>query len=391
MGALAAEGRASVPASPSLSLHGGLARAGSRRQVTLVPPQIMPMIAAAASAIIAAAARSPPSRAVATAVPSRPARPDRITDTSASTAIAANTSPITANPDASNGTWSWSRTSSEYARNANPPTSAMNRITRRGVIETGPRCGPRRRCGARVAAGGLEVIAPEGSRRPRPGWRGSAGGRRRARLGPVVDGDVPAEPRAAERRGGRLPPLAERRQALARVLDRRERPEAVDDADLERAAAQEGAVAPAPQHELGCVVATQRGDVVAAVVMNDQQPAAGPEHAVHLGEVAGVDATEPGPPRHHRGLCPGAGVEPQRRHGRDDPGRRSGDETSGSEARRPVGARDVEHHRLARAGHPEIDERPTQLAFDVHDRAEALEDVGEARGGRVDHGRRGYA
>ena len=69
----------------------------------------------------------------------------------------------------------------------------------------------------------------------------------------------------------------------ATVVDRLERPEAVDDADLEPAA-QERAVAPAQEAVLGQVAAEAR-DVVAAVVMEDEQAAARSQDAGRLGDL----------------------------------------------------------------------------------------------------------
>ena len=57
------------------------------------------------------------------------------------------------------------------------------------------------------------------------------------------------------------------------------------------AAGQERSAAPGPLAVLD-EVAAEAGHVVPAVVVDDEQPAAGPEHAVGLGQVGGDDAAE---------------------------------------------------------------------------------------------------
>src|SRR4029078_2915121 len=83
--------------------------------------------------------------------------------------------------------------------------------------------------------------------------------------------------------------LAEER---LRLLDRGEGPEAVEHADLEPAAVEERALAPAPCAVLGGARTAERAHVVAAVVMDDEHPPIGREDAVSLGEVRRVDAAE---------------------------------------------------------------------------------------------------
>ena len=61
----------------------------------------------------------------------------------------------------------------------------------------------------------------------------------------------------------------------------------------------------------GRVRVAQRRDVVAAVVVDDEQPAAGREHAVHLGEVALLHAGEARPEAHQRVERPVRQVDPE--------------------------------------------------------------------------------
>ena len=83
-------------------------------QVLLVPPQMRLMIAAAGERHERRSGEQPADQRRHDRRPVAP-RPARVArrETTASTAIAPSTSPITANPDAMSGTWSWSRTSTE--------------------------------------------------------------------------------------------------------------------------------------------------------------------------------------------------------------------------------------------------------------------------------------
>src|SRR6185295_14999169 len=99
---------------------------------------------------------------------------------------------------------------------------------------------------------------------------------------PVVDGDVVRQARALQPRAQGTTLVAEcRLQEAPRVVDPVERPEAVDHAHAEPTR-EERAVAPAPRPVFR-QIATEPRDVVAAVVVDDEQPASGPEDPVHLG------------------------------------------------------------------------------------------------------------
>jgi hypothetical protein len=112
----------------------------------------------------------------------------------------------------------------------------------------------------------------------------------------VIDRHVVAEPRPTQRCGKFLTDRSEGvGEEAACTLERVERPEGVDDPDPEPRR-QERTVAAAPQSILG-LVATQPRDVVAAVVMHDEELSAWSENPFGSRELRGDDAAEPGPGR----------------------------------------------------------------------------------------------
>src|SRR6478609_523459 len=104
---------------------------------------------------------------------------------------------------------------------------------------------------------------------------------RTVRLGPdvaMVDGHVVREPRTLHGSGNLLTRLAKgRRQEVSGVVDRLERPEAVDDPDVE-AAPEERPAALAPRAVLR-KVAPQPGHVIATVIMQNEKAAVRPDDA----------------------------------------------------------------------------------------------------------------
>jgi len=115
----------------------------------------------------------------------------------------------------------------------------------------------------------------------------------------MVDRDVPGQPRPPQLARELPPDLAERLgEKRARAFQIVERPEAMDDADPE-AVREERAVAPGPRAVLGLVAAESR-EVVAAIVVDDEQPTAWTEQPIGFGDLTRIDAPKAGPRAHHR-------------------------------------------------------------------------------------------
>ena len=207
----------------------------------------------------------------------------------------------------------------------------MSRITRSGRDPDGPdvRATPRRPggrdrdrrrasvAGARVAAHaaardrrsleGRLLMAPSvagaGPRTASALPRAAHGIRRprRARCRPpaVVDGDVPAQSRALERwprapRRARRAPPGPRGPRRATGMSRSSAPRG--SGSRRRAGTGPRGGSRTGTRERPPVA--QRGDIVAAVVVDDQQPATRSQDAVDLGEVGRLDAPEAGPQGH---------------------------------------------------------------------------------------------
>jgi hypothetical protein len=204
----------------------------------------------------------------------------------------------------------------------------------------------------------------------------------------MEDGDVVRDPWALQPIGDRSTVLAEcRAEEVSSVRDRLERPEAMNDPDPE-ARPQERPVTSAPKGVLGPVPAETR-DVVAPVVMHDEQPAARPEDPIGLTELDEVGAPERRPCRNdgvrrlirdwpaalavaaaapvHEGLCRG---------------------------HVPAAARESprlcwpapDEDDVAALDRPQLFERPPDLAFDVEREHETLSEGGFERKGEVGHG-----
>ena len=107
----------------------------------------------------------------------------------------------------------------------------------------------------------------------------------------VIDGHVIGQPWALEAIGNQLTGIAERlHQERADIVHGVERPEAVQNPDLEPAT-QERAVAAAPGPVLRSI-AVQQGNVVTTVVMDHQQSTAGSQDPLGLGDIVRCLAAE---------------------------------------------------------------------------------------------------
>ena len=226
---------------------------------------------------------------------------------------------------------------------------------------------------ASVAGVGEESPTPRVWSRPRPRHgRGFRRPRRRPVRRPRASGGRSrrsSEARPLELAGDRLAGRPERlREQAPRLLDRREGPEAVDHADPEPTTAQERAFAAAPCPELRCVRGPEGADVVAAVVVDHEEPSPGRSTRSASARSA---ARTPRKPDH--GLTR-ASMLPSGRSSRSG-------SVSGSRTRRmpapaqPVsrGAlRCVEHGHVPSGKGPERLEGARDLPFHVEGRPEAL-------------------
>ena len=154
----------------------------------------------------------------------------------------------------------------------------------------------------------------------------------------------------------------------------------MDDPDPEPGR-EERPVAPAPE-PVGGEVAAQPGDVVAAVVVDDEQAAIRPQGAVGFGKVAGVGSVERGPAGDDGVDRFGRQAERQGpRAGRCGDARHvAGDRLEIRELPRPA----ADDRDVAPGKGPKRLERAGDLAFDV-ERAEervAHRDLGASGGGR---------
>jgi hypothetical protein len=133
----------------------------------------------------------------------------------------------------------------------------------------------------------------------------------------VVYGNVVTETWSSQCRGELLASRSEHAaEEAARTLRRIERPEAVDDPDPEPSR-QERAVATTPGAVFRKVPAQPR-DVVAAVVVDDQDSSAGSQDTLGFSELGPADATKAGPRGDH-GIGLTVGQRPA-----DGPARRKG-------------------------------------------------------------------
>jgi hypothetical protein len=195
----------------------------------------------------------------------------------------------------------------------------------------------------------------------------------------VVDGDVVGEPRPLQLGTDLGAPVAERgAEERPRVIDRIERPEAVDHPEAE-ATGQERSVAPGPVTVLDQVT-PQPGDVVAAVVVDDEQASTGSEHALRLGQVGRDDAAECGPDAHDRvdrGILHGPRHRPRNRRG---PGTQGG--VPGKLVRATVDDQDVAVPERTEAIESRVD-----LAFPIEGGPQDRRAVVRKRQRQIGHGR----
>lgn len=190
----------------------------------------------------------------------------------------------------------------------------------------------------------------------------------------MIDRDVIGEPRAPERPGERPSRIAERLfEELPRIGLRIERPEAVDDPDPETRP-QVPAVAPAPRAVLGPIAAETR-DVVAPVIVDDEEAAVRTKDPIGLGEP--VRTWRP-----KRAPVAEDDVDALRRLGRETVGRRGDDLRSALDQLRradPAGWVDDEH--VATGDGPERFEGATDLPLPIErERESGGQTVGEVEG-----------
>ena len=122
--------------------------------------------------------------------------------------------------------------------------------------------------------------------------------------------------------------------------------------------------------------------------MDDEQAAAGPEHAIRLGEVGRGDAAEPAPEGDEDVARRVAERERERALAARDGHRVA---PGGAQTLDPGRAGDVEHRRGPADERAERVEGARDLALDVHGTGEAIGEGGVGREGEVGHGGRAYA
>ena len=136
--------------------------------------------------------------------------------------------------------------------------------------------------------------------------------------------------------------------------------------------AQERPVAPAPRAVLG-QLAAQRRDVVASVVVDHQQSAAGPQQPASLPDLIERAVPERRPVTRRRHRPSRGGASKRRRSVRFDE-RDAGPEIGELSSADPTGAIDEDH--VPVPDRTEAVERPRELALDIQGPAESLGEPG---------------